>query len=339
MSAKTHIFITGATGYIGGTILQCLLQHPRTDSFDITALVRDPKKIELLKSFGVSPVIGSHSDLETLENTAAQADVVITAADCDDLPAAEAILRGQKKTYDKTGKAPILIHTVSVLRDNAGGMFATDNVYSDLDINLIETLPHSQPHRPVDVIVSEAGRNGYVRTHIVLPSTIYGIARGPLFYSGMSNPQSIQIPALIRAGWARGQGGVIGQGKNIWPCIHIDELGDLYTVLFDSALSNPETPNGREGYYFGESDHYLLYDVAKAVSAALAKLGRGTSEPTTFTDEEFQKFRLRNLGGNSRCRADRSRAIGWKPTKTTQDLLDSIKPEIQALIANRRIEN
>ncbi len=34
-------------------------------------------------------------------------------ADCDDLPAVQAILQGAKDHYKMTGKAPILIHTVS----------------------------------------------------------------------------------------------------------------------------------------------------------------------------------------------------------------------------------
>jgi len=178
MSTKRTIFLTGATGYIGGTILQRLLSHQKADSFDITALIRDTRKVELLKALNVKAVIGSHSDIDKLEDLAAEAAIVITVADCDDVLAAEAILRGQKTRYYRTGEAPILIHTsgTGVLTDNALGMYSTDVVYSDLDIPLIETLKPSQPHRPVDILVSQAGNEGYVRTHIVLPSTIYGIA-------------------------------------------------------------------------------------------------------------------------------------------------------------------
>ena len=38
------------------------------------------------------------------------------------------------------------------------------------------------------------------------------------------------------------------------------------------------------------------------------------------------------MGTNSRAVANRSRSIGWKPVKTTKDLLASIKPEVVALI-------
>jgi len=340
----TKIFLTGATGYIGGSIIQRLLSHPNAKSFEITALVRNPDKAKLLESFGVKPVIGSHSDTDKLEALAAQSNVVFTVADCDDVAAAKAILAGHKKRHAETGEVPILIHTsgTGVISDNAAGKFASDVIYSDLDIPLIESLPPSAPHRPVDILVSGAGKEGYVRTHIILPSTIYGIAKGPLYDKGVSNPHSVQVPALIKASWDRGQGGMVGEGKNIWPCVHIDEIVDLYIVLYDAATANPNTPSGREGFYFGESDHYLMYDVVKTVAKVLVELGRGKSEePTTFTDEEMQKYfgGSAYLGSNSRCKAERSRAIGWKTTKSVKDMLASIKPETEGLIANGRISN
>ena len=35
---------------------------------------------------------------------------------------------------------------------------------------------------------------------------------------------------------------------------------------------------------------------------------------------------------NSRGRATHSKALGWKPKYTTQDLIASIKPEIEAIL-------
>ena len=149
---------------------------------------------------------------------------------------------------------------------------------------------------------------GYVRTYIVLPSTIYGIATGKLFDLGISHAHSIQVPIAIKASLDRGQGGMIGEGKNIWPLVEIHERqslfvysvsafltsgaeAELYKVIFDAALANPNTPHGREGYYFGASDEYRLYDLAKAYSQALYDLGKGKSpDPTPFTAEEAQKY-------------------------------------------------
>lgn len=51
---------------------------------------------------------------------------------------------------------------------------------------------------------------GYVKTHIILPSTIYGIVSTPLVDLGVQNPRSQQIPALVNASLDRKQGGMVG---------------------------------------------------------------------------------------------------------------------------------
>jgi nucleoside-diphosphate-sugar epimerase len=93
MSSKTYIFITGATGYcsstvfginakrflgyIGGSVLQRLLNHPKRESFEITALVRSADKAKLLNTLGVKTVVASLSDLDRLTELAAASDIVI----------------------------------------------------------------------------------------------------------------------------------------------------------------------------------------------------------------------------------------------------------------------
>lgn len=339
MPSKTHISLTGATGYLGGSVLQRLLDHPERDTFEITALVRNADKAKLLNTLGVNTVVASLSDLDKLTELAAASDVVIHTADADDQKAVRAILRGLKVRYDKTNKIPIYIHTsgTGVLMDNAAGLRDTDIIYVDTDPEQIESLPATAAHRPVDVEIVAADKDGYVRTYIVLPSTVYGIATGKLFDLGISHAHSIQVPFAIKASLDRGQGGMIGEGKNIWPDVEIHEQAELFQLIFDAALSDANTPHGREGYYFGASDEYRLYDLAKAYSQVLYDLGKGKSpEPTPFTAEEVQKyFGGTWLGSNSRCKAERGRTLGWKPTKTTKDLLESVRLEVEAIVAQK----
>ncbi|OBZ72275.1 Uncharacterized protein C2A9.02 [Grifola frondosa] len=203
---KTTIFFSGATGYIGGTVLTRFIQHPNASNFDITVLVRSADKAKKLESFGLKAVVGSLQDLDQLESLASQADVIISCADADDLPAITAIVNGMKKRHDASGFAPIVIHTSGtaklywkVLTDHAAGMFASDAIYYDTDPDQIETLAPMQVHRNVDLMIVDADAKGHLKSYIILPSTIFGIAT------------------------ARGQAGMIGEGKNIWPDVHIDE--------------------------------------------------------------------------------------------------------------------
>ncbi|KAF8687635.1 hypothetical protein AX14_003644 [Amanita brunnescens Koide BX004] len=336
---KVNFFVTGATGYIGGSVLAHFLRHPKRDEFEFTALVRSAEKAEKLKrQFGVNTVHGSFSDSGLIEKAASQADVVLSMADADDLGSIQTILRGLKRKYQATGSPPVLIHTsgTGVLADNAAGMYGTDEVYSDLDVEKFEKLPPSQPHRVVDLEVIEADKQGYAKTCLIYPVTIYGIADHALTKAGIANPHSIQVPALIHASLDRGRAGMVGEGRNIWHNVRIDEISALYAILYDTIASNPAAAHGREGIYIGENGQHTLYDVAKAMQEAMIELSLSEeSEPSSFTKEEVRKyFGSDYLGVNSHCRSDRSRTIGWKPTKTTQDFLASIKPEIVALRKN-----
>ncbi|RDB25814.1 Uncharacterized protein C2A9.02 [Hypsizygus marmoreus] len=331
----THILLTGATGYIGGSVLGHLLSHPLSDTFGTTILVRDQLKAKAFRTLGVKPVIGSNSDHALLQHLASEADIVFACADADDLGAAEAILAGLKKRFEKTGTPPSLIHTsgTGVLVDDAQGMYATKTIYSDLDIEKLESLPPTQPHRDVDLAIVAADTQGYVKTYIVLPSTIYGIASGALVDLGLQNAHSQQVPGLIKVSIDRGQGGMVGLGKNVWPHVHIREITDLYILLFDYILSHKPLAHGRQGFYFGENGEYTVYELAKAISEALYHQGKAkSSKPSSFTEEEIKEYFPNGtmFGTNSRCKAERARSLGWHPRKGHHDFLASVKAEISS---------
>jgi hypothetical protein len=103
---------------------------------------------------------------------------------------------------------------------------ATDNIYSDLDPAHINALPDTAFHRDVELLVLSASPK--VRTHIITPPTIYGIADHALVRKGISNPSSIQLPALIRVSIGRGQAGVVGKGLNKWGNVHISESTSIF---------------------------------------------------------------------------------------------------------------
>ncbi|KAL0064834.1 hypothetical protein AAF712_008231 [Marasmius tenuissimus] len=157
---RTKILVTGATGYIGGAVVDKFLARPDAPSLDIRAVVRSPEKGEKLKAFGITPIIGSHDDEDLMVKAASQVDVVLAMADSDDLAAAKATLKGLKKRFEETGKQPILINTsgTGTLADDAAGMYTTDTVYDDADPDQIETLPYTKIHRDVDLEIVAADK-------------------------------------------------------------------------------------------------------------------------------------------------------------------------------------
>ncbi|KAF9479340.1 NAD(P)-binding protein [Pholiota conissans] len=342
MSAKLNIFITGATGYVGGSVISRLLKHPQAASFEITALLRSAEKAEKLHPLGIKTVLGSYTDkdLGFLTKASANADVVFAIADSDNLPAAQAILDGLKIRHEKTGKAPILIHTSgsAIIIDDARGLHGDHKVYSDLESKALNAIAESVLHRNVDIPIVEADKAGYVKAYLITPGTVFGYPSGPLVDLNIQNRHSIQLPFIIKPSIARKQGAYIGKGLNAWSAVDVNDTADLFIVIFDAAISNsPAAGHGTEGYYFAENFEYTGFEAAKTISEKLFELGIASSpEPNTFTQDELDK----NFGSfwtvlatNSRAKGDRGRALGWAPKFGKEEFLANVKEEV-AFYAN-----
>lgn len=162
------VFVTGATGYIGGSVAKVLLEAGHV----VYGLVRDPNKVEPLKQIGIEPVLGTLEDTEVLTRYAQLSDAVIHTADSDHRTAIEtfiAALRGSGKPFLHTSGS-------SVVGDDARGDSKSENIYNE------ET-----PFVPMDIradrvainnLVRKAGIDDWVRSVVIVPSMIYGDALG-----------------------------------------------------------------------------------------------------------------------------------------------------------------
>ncbi|KAI0775203.1 NAD-P-binding protein [Trametes elegans] len=342
-STKTQILFLGATGYLGGAVLERLLKHSGANNSDITALVRSPAKAKILEDkFGVRTVPGTIAEHDKVAQLAEKADIVFSIVDADDVTFISALLRGLKARKVKTGVAPILIHTsgTAILNDEAKGAHASDKIYHDSRPEDIESVPDNALHRPVDLAIVKADSEGSVRSYIIVPPTIYGAPTGEFFDAGVRNAHSIQIPALIKSGIARGQTGVVGSGKPIWNNAHVDDVADLYIVLYGALLKDASAvPHGRAGFFIAENGEHTWAELSAAVARALFELGANASpEPRPFAREELptyfgsEAFGYVGFGANARGRGEQARALGWAPKYTEKDLYASIKPEAQSLL-------
>jgi nucleoside-diphosphate-sugar epimerase len=102
-----QLFVTGSTGYIGSCVLS-QLERPQ----DVTCLTRSPEKAAKLQALGFRTVNGTLDDAAVISQAAAEADMVISMADCDNIAYIEALLKGMADRKAKTGTPPVLLHTV-----------------------------------------------------------------------------------------------------------------------------------------------------------------------------------------------------------------------------------
>ncbi|KNC97115.1 uncharacterized protein SPPG_07508 [Spizellomyces punctatus DAOM BR117] len=329
-----RIFITGATGYIGGTVLTSLLEEHK-GKYEIKALVRDMDRARKLSEVGVEPILGSLDNWQTLSKAASEADVVINAADVDHLGAVRALAEGLSKRGPlANGQPPILLHTsgTGVLLDHAQGRYASPKVYRDTVMKDIHSLPPEQMHRTVDMAVFDAGRSGKVTTTIICPPLIYGLGTGPF------NRHSQQLPMMILAATKKGKAVFIGKGANIWSNVHVKDLADGYLLLLDKLLDGT-APVNDEGYYFCENGEHtwrwLAYEIARSLYTS-AEVGDGRPHPVS-DDEVVDVFGTamawQVLGGNSRSRAEKLRNLGWSPK--CHSLAETVDPEVRSVLTEQ----
>src|SRR5260221_8799232 len=107
------IFLTGAGGYIGGTVGMRLIEAGHR----VRGLVRTSAKAGLLAKCGIEPIVGTLDDVGLLTREAHEADGVISAASADHASSVGALIAA----LDGSGKP--LLHTSgsSVIADDARG--------------------------------------------------------------------------------------------------------------------------------------------------------------------------------------------------------------------------
>ncbi len=62
-----------------------------------------------------------------------------------------------------------------------------------------------------------------MKTYIILPSIVWGIASNPLVDAGIANPHTQVVLSLIQVALDRGQAGTVGKGQAVWPNVNIED--------------------------------------------------------------------------------------------------------------------
>jgi nucleoside-diphosphate-sugar epimerase len=292
-----NVFITGAAGFIGGSIATGLVSK----GHQVIGLVRNAEQAAELKTLGIEPVIGTLDDEALLIEQARKADGVINAASSDHRGAVEALLSGLRGT-----NKPFLHTSGSSIVGDASGGEGSDNIYYEGQLPAV--TPDKAARVAIDDLVLAAANDG-VRSAVLCNSLIYGHSLGV-------HRDSVQLPRLIKQARKSGVVRHVGTGGNIWSNVHIDDVVALYAL----ALEN--TPAGT--FYFVESGEASFRDMSNAIAEAM---GLGPAQDWSLKDAEAEwGYEMANygLGSNSRVRGKHARELlGWVPETTS--VLDWIK--------------
>lgn len=284
------IFVTGASGYIGGSVAARLASQGHT----VRGLIRNATRADELREHGIEPVLGTLDDGALLEAEARTADAVVNAADSDNSDAVKALLKGLK------GSRKRFVHTSgsSLVGDEAMGE-PSDAVFTEA--TPVSPAPDKAARVALNALIARAAPG--VHSVVLCNSLIYGNHLGP-------KARSVQIPPLVALAQESGVARHVGRGHNRWSNVHVADMADLYAIALTKA------PPG--SFYFVENGEASFKEITDAIGE---RLGLGPSEDLDPTDAIARWGRASavfSLGSNSRVRADKARSeLGWSPVRTS----------------------
>ncbi len=279
-----RVLLTGATGYIGGSVMETFLRAGHA----VTVLARNPGRV----ATSVGEVRVVRADLGRPADWAAAADghevFVHTAFEPSpkgpavDAAAVEALLEAARKAV-RAGRQAAVLYTSGIWVLGQAPLPTAEDAPTD-PAALVAWRP------AVEQAVLGAEVPG-LRTAVIRPGIVFGGARGIVgdMLRGASN-------GLIR---------VIGTGQNRWPLVYHRDLADLYLRIASTATAS--------GVYHAtdDSDERVI-DIAEAIAAHMQvrpdirhmHIDEARAKHGPYADA---------ITLDQVVKSPRSRALGWEP--------------------------
>ena len=286
-----RVFLTGATGYVGGAVLDALVRGGHS----VTALVRDGEKAKRVAAKGARPVVGNLAEPESYRAAAdAQDGYVHTAYDR---------ASGRGPAIDRIGIDTMLAaarrpRTAGATKPRARFLIYTsgtwvlgpssDPVAEDAPVNPLAIVAWRPAHE--DLVMAAASPT--LRTVIVRPGVVYGGANG-------------MVADLLRSA-SNGLVRVVGDGNNHWPLVYERDLADLYSRL----VANEDATGV---YHANDEGDESVNDIVGAIKPHVA-----VRPDVRYVPLEEARAKMGPVADalslDQIARSPRSRALGWTPT-------------------------
>ena len=352
--APSKVLITGATGFIGGTVLSNLLtsQRPSIQAVSYSVLIRSPSQESYFQSKNINTILFKDlEDVDTIKQAATEHDVVLNMATGFVTNAARALIEGlSERKRQHPDNNVFLIHTsgTSNLGDRPISKSYIEPRYQEnrafLDTEDIQIYLRTReageqyPQRTTDIVAIDTGLAENVPTYILMPSSIWGKGTGHF------NKRSVQVPSLCRAAITARFSAVIGDGAGLGDHVHVVDLAQVYENILDTLLTGKKErlPSGKGGIYFCETGQHTWRVVAEGIAkAGKAKGLLDTAEVKEVGLDEGAKLfaggvlepKWVELGYalNSRSKTTKAKGL-WEPKYSRQDFPNSFDDELEVAL-------
>lgn len=242
-----ELFITGGTGYIG----QAVARKAISLGHRVTALVRQDRSAaaSALVSLGVQLHVGDLREPQSFAATAGAADGVLHMASTNDAGAAAA---------DEAAVEAMLSH----LRPGAAFVYTSGTwVYGNTEgepateASALNPTPLVAWRPAVEQRVQALAARRSIAAVILRPAMVHGYGGGIFgMLAGM----------VHQTGRVR----VVGDGRNHWPAVHVDDLAAAYLSAVEQAASGDSRVTGQIFNVVAE-DAVAVVEMGEAIRASV----------------------------------------------------------------------
>jgi nucleoside-diphosphate-sugar epimerase len=210
-----HVFVTGATGWIGSVIVPELISQGHT----VLGLARSTEAVQKLEATGAQAIKGSLEDLDVLKDGVRQCDAVIHVGFIHDFAKYEECCAKDKAAIEAMGQAlvgsgkPFIVSAGSLAAKASDGEFIKET--DPGNPQFARTASDNAALALID--------KGVKVTLVRLPPSVHG--KGDKGF----------VPMLIDVAKTKGYAAYIEEGTNRWPAVHRKDAAVLYRL----ALENP----------------------------------------------------------------------------------------------------
>ncbi|KAI9656895.1 MAG: hypothetical protein M1821_003534 [Bathelium mastoideum] len=334
-----NILITGAAGYIGGSLVADFLASSNTllDKEHISAAVKSEEQASALSKSGVNVLrLDLTNEKDVVESVLHhKINIIIHCASSINPSLPLNLVTALGKQREISGEQTYFIHTsgLSAFYESTGWPAGVTKDTGPI-FEVEKQLADSFPIRKTDVAVIEHAKALGVTSFIVVPSVVYG--KG----SGAWNQLSVVLPIYVKASIARKAVYKFAENTKVG-AVHITDLTALYGQVVEKILQKEPLPSETEGYYFGITHELVWWEFLDRLTAALHSRGLvKSSETHTWPSDDVAAEALGvpaqfvqplwNSGEN--IAVERPYSIGWKPTWNKDRFLQNIDDEIEAVL-------
>lgn len=278
-----HVFLTGASGWVGSAVAEDLLAA----GHQVTGLVRNAQKAQALVALGMQVVTGTLDDHQLLHDGASRADAVIHTAFNHDFSRFSENCAQDERAIQILGEAlhgsdrPLLV--TSGVAMIAPGRLATEN-----------DLPFVAPAYPrrSEPAARELADKGVRAATIRLSPTVHGVGDHGF------------IPILMDLAKQTGVSAWPEDAENRWAAVHRRDAATLYRLALETGMT--------QAVYHAVAEEGILFrDIAQAI-------GKHLGVPAEPRAREhfgwFADFASLDMAASS----EQTRAVlGWNPMHPT----------------------